>query len=201
MAFEELVSGMCGEADYQFKIEQAEEYIQGVELRIKELQSQKKNASEDDVFLKSSLPYTNARILTREIVDLLIQSIYICSNTSIEIIWKFEDEYERLLAKLLTDCGIPAQTGKSRWQTTAVGYILQDEKYIADAAEEQQIFCCVFRHRDSLPALLFSVFHDRSSPVSSSYHNCEKSLLKSDFLGKQKPAMISWLVLFIYYVA
>lgn len=66
MAFEELVSGMCGEADYQFKIEQAEEYIQGVELRIKELQSQKKKASEDDVFLKSSLPYTNARTLTRE---------------------------------------------------------------------------------------------------------------------------------------
>lgn len=99
MAFEKLVSGMCSEADYQFKVKQVNEHIQGIELRIRELQSQKRKVSEDDAILKSSLPYTNARTLTREMVDLLIQSIYIYSDTSIEIIWKFEDEYERLVAE------------------------------------------------------------------------------------------------------
>ena len=43
-------------------------------------------------------PYTNVRTLTRELVDLLIQNIYIYSSTSIEIVWKCGDEYQRLLA-------------------------------------------------------------------------------------------------------
>lgn len=42
--------------------------------------------------------YTNVRTLTRELVDLLIQNIYIYSSTSIEIVWKCGDEYQRLLA-------------------------------------------------------------------------------------------------------
>lgn len=40
----------------------------------------------------------NVRTLTRELVDLLIQNIYIYSSTSIEIVWKCGDEYQRLLA-------------------------------------------------------------------------------------------------------
>ena len=44
------------------------------------------------------IPYTNVRTLTRELVDLLIQNIYIFSSTSIEIVWKCGDEYQRLLA-------------------------------------------------------------------------------------------------------
>lgn len=31
---------------------------------------------------------------------MLIQHIYIYSDTSIEIVWKFQDEYKRLLAEL-----------------------------------------------------------------------------------------------------
>lgn len=37
------------------------------------------------------------------------------------------------IADLLTESGIPTQTGKPCWQATAVGYILQNEKYIGDA--------------------------------------------------------------------
>lgn len=46
------------------------------------------------------------RTLTRELVDLLIQHIYIYSDTSIEIVWKFQDEYKRLLAELEPKEGI-----------------------------------------------------------------------------------------------
>lgn len=48
--------------------------------------------------LRKQSGYTNVRTLTRELVDLLIQNIYIYSSTSIEIVWKCGDEYQRLLA-------------------------------------------------------------------------------------------------------
>ena len=49
---------------------------------------------------KSANYRMNVRTLTRELVDLLIQHIYIYSDTSVEIVWKFEDEYKRLLAEM-----------------------------------------------------------------------------------------------------
>ena len=65
-----------------------------------ELQNEKRQLPEEKSPVESVLPYTNVRTLTRELVDLLIQHIYIYSDTSVEIVWKFEDEYKRLLAEM-----------------------------------------------------------------------------------------------------
>ena len=72
----------------------AEEYM----AKIKELEDAKRQAKGEELSAGSILPYTNVRTLTRELVDLLIQNIYIYSSTSIEIVWKCGDEYQRLLA-------------------------------------------------------------------------------------------------------
>lgn len=64
------------------------------------MQSEKRQLPDEKSPAESVLPYTNVRILTRELVDLLIQHIYIYSDTSIEIVWKFPDEYKRLLTEL-----------------------------------------------------------------------------------------------------
>lgn len=64
------------------------------------MQNEKRLLLDEKSPAESVLPYTNVRTLTRELVDLLIQHIYIYSDTSIEIVWKFQDEYKRLLAEL-----------------------------------------------------------------------------------------------------
>ena len=97
-AFEDMVSGKVSAEDYQHKRGQCEKHIQRLESKIKELEVAKRRAKEEELSADSILPYTNVRTLTRELVDLLIQNIYIFSSTSIEIVWKCGDEYQRLLA-------------------------------------------------------------------------------------------------------
>lgn len=97
-AFGDMVSGKVSAEDYQHKREQCEKHIQRLETKIKELEDAKRQAKGEELSADSILPYTNVRTLTRELVDLLIQNIYIFSSTSIEIVWKCGDEYQRLLA-------------------------------------------------------------------------------------------------------
>ena len=97
-AFEDMVSGKVSAEDYQHKRGQCEKHIQRLEIKIKELEDAKRQAKVEELSADSILPYTNVRTLTRELVDLLIQNIYIYSSTSIEIVWKCGDEYQRLLA-------------------------------------------------------------------------------------------------------
>lgn len=97
-AFEDMVSGKVSSEDYQHKRGQCEKHIQRLEIKIKELEDAKRQAKVEELSADSILPYTNVRTLTRELVDLLIQNIYIYSSTSIEIVWKCGDEYQRLLA-------------------------------------------------------------------------------------------------------
>lgn len=97
-AFEDMVSGKVSAEDYQHKRGQCEKHIQRLESKIKELEDAKRQAKVEELSADSILPYTNVRTLTRELVDLLIQNIYIFSSTSIEIVWKCGDEYQRLLA-------------------------------------------------------------------------------------------------------
>ena len=97
-AFEDMVSGKVSSEDYQHKRGQCEKHIQRLEIKIKELEATKRQTKEEELSADSILPYTNVRTLTRELVDLLIQNIYIFSSTSIEIVWKCGDEYQRLLA-------------------------------------------------------------------------------------------------------
>ena len=93
-----MVSGKVSAEDYQHKRGQCEKHIQRLEIKIKELEDAKRQAKGEELSAGSILPYTNVRTLTRELVDLLIQNIYIYSSTSIEIVWKYGDEYQRLLA-------------------------------------------------------------------------------------------------------
>lgn len=97
-AFEDMVSGLCDESEYQRRSRQCDEYIRCLEQKIRELQKQKRQTEEEKSQIDSILPYTNVRTLSRELVDLLIQHIYIYSDASIEIVWKFQDEYKRLFA-------------------------------------------------------------------------------------------------------
>ncbi len=97
-AFEDMVSGKVSAEDYQHKRGRCEKHIQRLEIKIKELEDAKRQAKGEELSAGSILPYTNVRTLTRELVDLLIQNIYIYSSTSIEIVWKCGDEYQRLLA-------------------------------------------------------------------------------------------------------
>ena len=97
-AFEDMVSGKVSSEDYQHKRGRCEKHIQRLEIKIKELEDAKRQAKGEELSAGSILPYTNVRTLTRELVDLLIQNIYIYSSTSIEIVWKCGDEYQRLLA-------------------------------------------------------------------------------------------------------
>jgi len=97
-AFEDMVSGKVSAEDYQHKRGQCEKHIQRLETKIKELGDAKRRAKEEELSTYNIIPYTNVRTLTRELVDLLIQNIYIYSSTSIEIVWKCGDEYQRLLA-------------------------------------------------------------------------------------------------------
>lgn len=99
-AFENMVSGLCDEPEYKRRCNQCDEHIRRLEQKIRELQSEKRQLPDEKSPAESVLPYTNVRTLTRELVDLLIQHIYIYSDTSIEIIWKFQDEYKRLLTEL-----------------------------------------------------------------------------------------------------
>lgn len=99
-AFENMVSGLCDEPEYKRRCKQCDEHIGCLEQKIRELQSEKRQLPDEKSPAESVLPYTNVRTLTRELVDLLIQHIYIYSDTSIEIVWKFQDEYKRLLAEL-----------------------------------------------------------------------------------------------------
>lgn len=95
-----MVSGLCDEPEYKRRCKQCDEHIGCLEQKIRELQSEKRQLPDEKSPAESVLPYTNVRTLTRELVDLLIQHIYIYSDTSIEIVWKFQDEYKRLLAEL-----------------------------------------------------------------------------------------------------
>ena len=97
-AFEDMVSGKVSSEDYQHKRGRCEKHIQRLETKIKELEDAKRRAKEEELSTYNIIPYTNVRTLTRELVDLLIQNIYIYSSTSIEIVWKCGDEYQRLLA-------------------------------------------------------------------------------------------------------
>lgn len=99
-AFEDLVSGLCDESEYKRRSKQCDKHIQHLEQKILELQTQKHQILKEKSQIDNILPYTNVRTLTRELVDLLIQHIYIYSDTSIEIVWKFQDEYKRLLTEL-----------------------------------------------------------------------------------------------------
>lgn len=99
-AFEDIVSGLCDEPEYKRRCSQCNEHIRRLEQKISELQNEKRQLPEEKSPVESVLPYTNVRTLTRELVDLLIQHIYIYSDTSVEIVWKFEDEYKRLLAEM-----------------------------------------------------------------------------------------------------
>ena len=95
-----MISGLCGESEYKRRCNQCDEHIRRLEQKIRELQNEKRLLLDEKSPAESVLPYTNVRTLTRELVDLLIQHIYIYSDTSIEIVWKFQDEYKRLLAEL-----------------------------------------------------------------------------------------------------
>ena len=95
-AFEDMVSGLCDESEYQRKSRQCNENIRCLEQKIRGLQRQTRQTEEEKSQVENILPYTNVRTLTRELVDLLIQHIYVYSDTSIEIVWKFQDEYKRL---------------------------------------------------------------------------------------------------------
>lgn len=97
-AFEDMISGKVSAEDYQHKRGQCEKHIQRLEIKIKELEDAKRQTEVEELSADSILSYTNVRTLTRELVDLLIQNIYIYSSTSIEIVWKCGDEYQRLLA-------------------------------------------------------------------------------------------------------
>ena len=99
-AFENMVSSLCDEPEYKRRCNQCDEHIRRLEQKIRELQNEKRLLLDEKSPAESVLPYTNVRTLTRELVDLLIQHIYIYSDTSIEIVWKFQDEYKRLLAEL-----------------------------------------------------------------------------------------------------
>lgn len=97
-AFEDMVSGKVSAEDYQHKRGRCEKHIQRLEIKIKVLEDAKRQAKEEELSTDNIIPYTNVRTLTRELVDSLIHNIYIYSSTSIEIVWKCGDEYQRLLA-------------------------------------------------------------------------------------------------------
>ena len=97
-AFEDMVSGKVSAEDYQHKRGRCEKHIQWLEIKIKVLEDAKRQAKEEELSTDNIIPYTNVRTLTRELVDSLIHNIYIYSSTSIEIVWKCGDEYQRLLA-------------------------------------------------------------------------------------------------------
>lgn len=98
VAFEDMVSDRLDVEDYQHKRKQCEKHIQRLESKIKKLEDARRQTEQEESPADRILPYTNVRTLTRELVDLLIQNIYIFSSTSIEIVWKCGDEYQRLLA-------------------------------------------------------------------------------------------------------
>lgn len=93
-----MVSGKVSAEDYQHKRGRCEKHIQRLEIKIKVLEDAKRQAKEEELSTDNIILYTNVRTLTRELVDSLIQNIYIYSSTSIEIVWKCGDEYQRLLA-------------------------------------------------------------------------------------------------------
>ena len=95
-AFEDMVSGKVSAEDYQHKRGRCEKHIQRLEIKM--LEDAKRQAKEEELSTDNIILYTNVRTLTRELVDSLIQNIYIYSSTSIEIVWKCGDEYQRLLA-------------------------------------------------------------------------------------------------------
>ena len=97
-AFEDMVSGKVSAEDYKYKREQCEKYVQRLEIKIKKLEEDKRQVKEEEFLADSIISYTNVRTLTRELVDMLIQKIIIFSSTSIEIVWKYGDEYQRLLS-------------------------------------------------------------------------------------------------------
>ena len=95
-AFEDMVSERITQAAYRAKCERCDTYICNVKAKISTLREQyKENESIKNPAADAFLPYTNLRTLTHEIVDELIDSIYVYSGNRVEIIWKFKDEYSK----------------------------------------------------------------------------------------------------------
>lgn len=97
-AFEDMVSDLITQGAYRAKCERCDAYIRNTEAKISALEEQQKKeeivrSPAADTFLT----YTNLRTLTREIADALIDKIYVYSNQAIEIVWKFKDEYKKVL--------------------------------------------------------------------------------------------------------
>lgn len=96
-AFEDMVSERITQAAYRAKCERCDTYICNVKAKISTLKEQyKENESIKNPAADTFLPYTNLRTLTHEIVDELIDSIYVYSGNRVEIIWKFKDEYSKI---------------------------------------------------------------------------------------------------------
>ena len=102
-AFEDMVSGRVTPKEYQTKCERCDAYIRTTETKISALEEQRKKEEivrnpAADMFL----PYTQLRALTREIVDVLIDKIYVYSGQAIEIIWDFKDEYKETVKEKIS---------------------------------------------------------------------------------------------------
>lgn len=93
-AFEDMSSGRITLDAYQVKCERCDAYIQRNEEEIKRLEKGLEQTSA--VCGPTGQPisaYTNLRTLTWEIVEELIDKIYVYSSQTVEIVWKFKDEY------------------------------------------------------------------------------------------------------------
>lgn len=94
-AFEDMSSGRIALDAYQVKCERCDAYIQRNEEEIKRLRERLEQTSAVCGLTGHPISaYTNLRTLTREIVEELIDKIYVYSSQTVEIVWKFKDEYK-----------------------------------------------------------------------------------------------------------
>ncbi|MCI8388364.1 MAG: recombinase family protein [Clostridiales bacterium] len=93
-AFEDMVSERITQAAYRSKCESCDTYICNTKTKISALKEQcKQEETVQNPAVNAFLPYTNLRTLTRDIVDELIDNIYVYSGNRVEIIWKYNDSF------------------------------------------------------------------------------------------------------------
>lgn len=96
-----MAAGRISKKVYQGKCDRCDGHIREQEDKIQRLKSSLQTADTTELSpdLKKLISYTNVRTLTRELVDELISSIYVYGESSIEIIWTFQDEYKKVIQK------------------------------------------------------------------------------------------------------
>lgn len=97
MSREEYVSASGG---LSARIGEYEESIRKNEDRIRHLQSEK---GREYLFVERFAKHTGIQRLTREIVDKLVQAVYVYDRKHIEIVFNYADEYAVLIQEMDAD--------------------------------------------------------------------------------------------------